>query len=557
MGGVLHAIIKNCIFALSTLLFNYNILIVMRKLILLLIIAIATNAMAYTPMVVDGYSWNVVCPWDYTGDNREGYTTHVEKIEGDSIIGGVTYKKLWRYYPSNPEKRFLEGLLREDVEAQKVWAYGNGIETLMYDFDVEAGDTISLLSWLHFMKNIKIEDLTDGYTITDLVVDKVEMVDIEGLGAIKRLKLYEAKYPSNKSRKFYIYERFGSLCGWTFSDFAEVEGGGGNTVLCVFDADGELIFKPKTGNNILDNDQDCIVDTSFVFVPSTYKPMLMPGYSWNVVNRRVLLDENNTVEYKTYSEKITDYEYVDDKFCWTLYRSTDDELLEYEFVAHLCENAHERQVSALIGGEEYLLYDFGCEVGDTIEVLKSLASARFKPEMIKMTIKNIEEIEDLTWDTIRKFVATIEDFPFDVVYYERYGSENGWYTRPYDGIVGGGIDFLFCAWGVQQNYLLFKPDHNNELDKINACYLNETRTNIADVDFLSNEVYYNGENETLMFDVENVTDITIYDAMGKIVVNRELTAGVKAISLDLNMGVYIVCISTDKPQYFHSKIVVK
>ena len=116
---------------------------------------------------------------------------------------------------------------------------------------------------------------------------------------------------------------------------------------------------------------------------------------------------------------------------------------------------------------------------------------------------------------------------------------------------------MFCAWGVQQNYLLFKPDHNNELDKINECYLNETRTNISDVDFSSNEVYYNGENETLMFDVENVTNITIYDAMGKIVVNRELMAGVKAISLDLAMGVYIVCISTDKPQYFHSKIVVK
>mgnify|MGYP006336079193 FL=1 len=129
----------------------------MKKLVLLLIIVIATNAMAYTPIVVEGYSWNVVCPWDYVGDNIERYTTHVEKIEGDSIVNGVTYKKLWKYYPNEPEKRSLVGLLREDVEAQKVWAYGNGVEALMYDFDVEAGDTISLLSWLHFMKSIKIE----------------------------------------------------------------------------------------------------------------------------------------------------------------------------------------------------------------------------------------------------------------------------------------------------------------------------------------------------------------------------------------------------------------
>ena len=176
----------------------------MRKLVLLLIIVIATNAMAYTPIVDEGYSWNVVCPWDYVGDNIERYTTHVEKIEGDSIIGGVTYKKLWKYYPNDPEKRSLVGLLREDVEAQKVWAYGNGVEALMYDFDVEAGDTISLLSWLHFMKSIKIEDLTDGYTMTDLVVDEVEMVDIEGLGPIKRLKLYEVSDPDNKRRKPFL-----------------------------------------------------------------------------------------------------------------------------------------------------------------------------------------------------------------------------------------------------------------------------------------------------------------------------------------------------------------
>ena len=63
-----------------------------------------------------------------------------------------------------------------------------------------------------------------------------------------------------------------------------------------------------------------------------------------------------------------------------------------------------------------------------------------------MTIKDISKIEDLIGDTIRKFVATIKDYPEDVVYYERYGSEHGWYSRPYDGIVGGGIDFLFGLW---------------------------------------------------------------------------------------------------------------
>ena len=60
-----------------------------------------------------------------------------------------------------------------------------------------------------------------------------------------------------------------------------------------------------------------------------------------------------------------------------------------------------------------------------------------------------------------------------------------------------------------------------------------------------------------MFDIENITNIVIYDAMGKMVVNRELTDGVNAISLDLNMGVYIVNIATDSQQSIRSKIVVK
>ena len=80
---------------------------------------------------------------------------------------------------------------------------------------------------------------------------------------------------------------------------------------------------------------------------------------------------------------------------------------------------------------------------------------------------------------------------------------------------------------------------------------------MADVETLSNEIYYDSENSTLMFDFENITNIVIYNAMGKMVVNRELMDGVNAISLDLNMGVYIVNIATDGQQSIRSKIVVK
>ena len=313
-----------------------------RLFFLLLVIALAVNAMAYQSMLVDGYRWNVVTRNAMLdGGKTVVYGTHVEEFDGDSVINGVTYKKLWMYYPGNHEERILEGLIREDVSEKKVWAYGNGFEVLMYDFNVEVGDTISVLSWLHSMKSITAEDLEDDFTIADLVVDKIEEVDIAHYSGLKKITLFDLR---RKDYKFDIYERFGSLRGWMRSD--------------------------------------------------------------------------------------------------------------------------------------------------------------------------------------------------------------------YDWVVGGGVSFMVCALD-EFGELLFKPVYNNELDEIEDCYINETKTNVPNVELQKGDVYYNSESSVLVFDVENPMSITIYDAMGKMVENRELAFGTKEISLDLNMGVYIVNITTDNQQSILSKIVVR
>lgn len=210
----------------------------------------------YSPIVENGYKWNVVNRnVSLDADNTIVYSTHVEMFDGDSVVDGVTYKKLWSCDPKNLESRTLEGLIREDVSAQKVWAYGNGIEALIYDFDVEVGDTLSLLGWLHLMKNITAEELEDDETIVDVVVDNVETVSI-GDFDIKKITLFD---PRNKERKFDIYERFGSLRGWLRSDFGMVDGGGVNFMVCAFDNNGELLFKP-THNNELDEIENCYIN---------------------------------------------------------------------------------------------------------------------------------------------------------------------------------------------------------------------------------------------------------------------------------------------------------
>jgi hypothetical protein len=66
-----------------------------RLFFLLLVIALAVNAMAYQSMLVDGYHWNVVTRnVMLDGGKTVVYGTRVEEFDGDSVINGVTYKKI-------------------------------------------------------------------------------------------------------------------------------------------------------------------------------------------------------------------------------------------------------------------------------------------------------------------------------------------------------------------------------------------------------------------------------------------------------------------------------
>ena len=283
-----------------------------------------------------------------------------------------------------------------------------------------------------------------------------------------------------------------------------------------------------------------------------YTPIVVEGYKWNVVNRKAMLDANGTIEYKTIIEKIEGDTIINEVAYKKLWHTTDENLTEYELIGIIRDDIENQKVYAFIEGKEYLLYDFACSVGDKITTLTGL----FSTEQAELNIKAVEMIPDLEGNMVKKITAYIENFDRDIIFYERYGSENGWYMRQYSSNVGGGVNFVVCAFDAEEA-LLFKPTYNNELDEIENCYINETKTDVASIESKSGNIYYNTENHTLVLDVETPMTITIYDAMGKMVVNRVLTAGAKAISLDLNAGIYIVNISTNNQQSIRTKIIVK
>ena len=280
-----------------------------------------------------------------------------------------------------------------------------------------------------------------------------------------------------------------------------------------------------------------------------YHPIVVDGYNWNVVNRRIPL--NNTIEYYTSTEKIEGDSVVNGITYKKLWRSTNKEMTEYNVIAIIREDIENQKVWAYIGDKEYLIYDFACQVGDKVTVLKSLQSAEITAEEVEMTINAIEEFEDFNGVKLNKYIATVDNK--ETVYYERYGSENGWYSRSFDGISGGGINFMICAFDANGE-LQFKPTYNNELDEIADCYINETKSDIADINTLTQNIYYNSQEKVLFVDIENAETLMVYDAMGKIVMTKEINSTTKSIPINLNTGIYII---TTNNQNIYSKIFIK
>lgn len=139
------------------------------------------NAQApYHPMLVEGRSWDVfevpteiqICPYESAGHYF---------LNGDTLLDGVVYKKL-DYYSirSSPPVPFCGGFYldtsqvypgytfcREDTLARKVYGWSsneNPHEQLLYDFSLQAGDTLQYQSYGYPILSVSDWVLANGET---------------------------------------------------------------------------------------------------------------------------------------------------------------------------------------------------------------------------------------------------------------------------------------------------------------------------------------------------------------------------------------------------------
>ena len=87
--------------------------------------------------------------------------------------------------------------------------------------------------------------------------------------------------------------------------------------------------------------------------------------------------------------------------------------------------------------------------------------------------------------------------------------------------------------------------------------LQGTITCIPIVNIDSQAISYDSRNRVLHFDIDDVRNVKIYNLEGKKLVDVTFNQGRRQLTWDLNVGVYVVNISTIKQQIYQSKIVVK
>ena len=117
-------------------------------LVLLLFAAGTAKAQDYLPVVKDNAEWNIM--WQSTSSWPTIQVTESLRIDGDTIVNDMHYKKVMRllssegpHWPGNTEEHELYGLIREEPEG-KVFYQPINQDTvyLLYDFNMNVNDTV-------------------------------------------------------------------------------------------------------------------------------------------------------------------------------------------------------------------------------------------------------------------------------------------------------------------------------------------------------------------------------------------------------------------------------
>ncbi len=191
-----------------------------------------------TECLCDGYQssykdqwcdqWNVLSH-GYLGPDEPLYNAHtiIHSLKGDTIINDLVYQKLVGHLAiSPPTPNVYIGALRF-AEDKKVFVYYDNNEYLLYDFNVQIGDTLNIFGGIeYYIDNktlphivVNIDTLDDGRI--KIISDAIIQEEINGI-------IHE-----EKRQKIWI-EGIGSLDGIVYNTATTMYGSGKKVLLCAY-----------------------------------------------------------------------------------------------------------------------------------------------------------------------------------------------------------------------------------------------------------------------------------------------------------------------------------
>ena len=181
----------------------------------------------YHPIVEDGKQWNVLFSYPWSPPEPQHKYTDIYKIEGDTLVDGMSYKVMYTTRNEDLTGWNLWGFLRETEDGQVFSRRPfTSDEQLLYDFSMEVGDTICMCDF--------------GYSECCMVV--IEKGEILVNGEPRQQIVLE--YPFGSGVEEVWIEGIGSLYGIIDPGSLFLTGGSTN-LLCYYE-DGDLIWQNTT-----------------------------------------------------------------------------------------------------------------------------------------------------------------------------------------------------------------------------------------------------------------------------------------------------------------------
>ena len=185
------------------------------------------KAQDYHPIVEEGKQWNVLFSYPWNPPEPQHKYTDIYKIEGDTLLDGVSYKVMYTTRNEDLTGWSVCGVIRETEDKQVLYRRdGSSYDEILYDFSMEVGDTIIMSGsgfypdWMFVIETNEI--LVNGEPRQQIVLE----------------------YPFGNGEEEVWIEGIGSLYGIVDSGSLFLTGGSTN-LLCYYE-DGDLIWQNTT-----------------------------------------------------------------------------------------------------------------------------------------------------------------------------------------------------------------------------------------------------------------------------------------------------------------------